>query len=174
MFSVFEIIAMLVTALAIGYMFKGILPETGDDKKDFIKSSVVGGAAIILHELGHKFTALYFGATAVYNANLAGLAFGVILRYMNFPIFVVPAYVSISGNIPGIAFSLVALAGPLTNLSLFLISKVLVDRHLLKTPDQFMTAHVFGKINFWLFLFNIMPIPGFDGFQAISGLLRSF
>ncbi len=172
MFFISEIFAMIVTGLAIGYMFQGILPGTGNRREDFIRSAIIGGAAIILHELGHKFVAMYFGATAVYNANYFGLAMGVALRYMNFPIFMVPAYVSISGNVPGLAFSLIALAGPLVNLSLYLVSRVLVDKHLLNTPDQFMMVHMFGKINFWLFLFNMIPIPGFDGFQVLAGLFR--
>lgn len=172
MFLLSEIVAMIITALAMGYMFKGILPETGDEKKDFTRSTFIGGAAIILHELAHKFVATYFGGVAVYNANLPGLGLGVLLRYMNFPIFVVPAYVSIRGGLSGLAFSLTALAGPLTNLALFGVARLLVDKHLLETPDQFMMAHVFAKINLWLFIFNILPIPGFDGFQAITSLLR--
>jgi Zn-dependent protease len=31
-----------------------------------------------------------------------------------------------------------------------------------------------SKINMFLFIFNMIPIPGFDGFQIISNIIRVF
>ncbi len=159
-----ELIDILITALFAGFIMQ---PLT---KSDYWTSVIISGLSIVLHELGHKITAMFFGFTAVYHANINGLIIGSVLRLMNFPVFIVPAYVQISGG-SGIGLFFTAIAGPLTNLLIFIICY-----SLLKYSDNyFITSRstiiaVLGSINLWLGILNLMPIPGFDGFNALMSL----
>ena len=89
-------------------------------------------------------------------------------------IFFVPAYVSITGASTPLTQSEVAVAGPLMNLVLYLVSWAVLKLGLLKNKNYVFVAVVSKKINGFLFILNMIPIPGFDGFHFFSGIIKTF
>lgn len=175
-FTLTELFRALVITLAVGFIFKDLFRTTqfGFDVEAFKFACYVTAPAIILHELGHKFIALYFGLDATFHAAYFWLAIGVLLKLLRFNfIFFVPAYVSITGNASPLAFSMVALAGPAINLILFLTSWALLQQKKLK-KNIYLFLVITKQINLFLFIFNMLPIPLFDGFKVYSGLFQTF
>lgn len=179
---------MLVMSLAVGYIFSGFLGRfnkpAGDYdplkqyKKSFGSSNLkfailVTAPAIILHELGHKFLAISFGMEATFNAAYFWLGLGVLLKLMNFNfIFFVPAYVSIMGTGTPLQYGLIAFAGPAVNLILWLGTLFIYKNRLINKKYNSLLL-LTSKINMFLFIFNILPLPGFDGSKVFSGLLQA-
>ena len=184
--TISELIDVIVMTLALGYIFKDIFtPPTKEHYdplnalktqkySDFKFAMMVTAPAIILHELGHKIAAVSFGLDATFHAAYAWLAIGVLLKILGTGIiFFVPAFVSISGSMtPGI-HSLVAFAGPFVNLLLFLGATAYVRYG---KPDKTQTYFLVltKRINIILFIFNMLPIPLFDGFTVYQGIFATF
>ncbi len=172
LFTVWEIVQIIITVIAVGFIFSGYVkrPRTEfesiepDLLEDFKNGVIVAAPAVILHELMHKFTALFYGFSAHYVASWWGLAIGAVLKLVGSGfIFFLPGYVSISGTGSSLQFGLVALAGPLTNLVLFLLSWLFMEKNIL---TKYWHIWALSKqINLWLFAFNMLPIPGLDGFK---------
>jgi Zn-dependent protease len=89
----------------------------------------------------------------------------------------VPAYVSIAGaGLTPLNHSAVAFAGPAVNLLLFALPFLLIrTKVLLKKHKQYLPALVMmSRINLFLFIFNMLPIPMFDGWSVYSGIIHAF
>lgn len=150
-------------------------------------AALVTAPAIILHEFGHKLTALSFGFTSTLHAacSTANIAAGhgffdfycgltivtIVMKLLNVGfIFFIPAFVETVGNATVLQHTLIAIAGPLVNLTLFLVALIILKTHKklsLKTMN-FLTLT--KNINLFLFVFNMIPIPGFDGFSVFKGI----
>jgi Zn-dependent protease len=76
--------------------------------------------AFIIHELGHKFAAKYYGCWAEFRADPSGLRFGVILALLLGIVFMAPGAVMVAGNVSRKQNGHIAIAGPLVNLALLL------------------------------------------------------
>jgi Zn-dependent protease len=136
---------------------------------------MVTGPAIILHELAHKIAAMSFGFTATFHAAYFWLILGLVLKFMNFGfIFFVPAYVSISGLMTPLQNMIISGAGPFTNLALWLGSEALLRTNLAKKRKMHVVLYLTSKINMFLFIFNMLPILGFDGSKFFSGIFSLF
>jgi Zn-dependent protease len=184
--EIFDIIFMTVI---IGLIFmnffqpkkKGLISQLIQksffNKQGFISAIIIIAPAIILHEFGHKFTAMAFGLSATFNAAYGWLIFALILRFV-IPgfVFLVPAYVSILGDATPLQYSLVAFAGPLVNIITFgLVSLFFIyaKHKKMQIKKNIMMLLLFTKkINLFLFIFNMLPLPGFDGFHVFSGLIK--
>jgi len=186
LFTAWELIQIVITIVAVGFIFSGSFrkPKTESEfgleleeswtKKlldlDNIKyAALIAAPAVIFHELGHKFLALYFGFSAVYQASFWGLGLGIILRLFS-PglIFFIPGYVSVSGMGSAFDFGLVSLIGPLVNLIIFGICTLAIRQNW--APKYERILYLSKQINLWLFIFNMLPIPGLDGFKFYQGL----
>ena len=184
-----EIFDMLLMTAAVGYIFSDVFRKPADDNYDPLKhfssfrgfdwnnlyyAAAITAPAIILHELAHKFAALSFGMQATFQAAYFFLFLGLMMKLMNFGfIFFVPAYVSIAGKGTALQFALTAGAGPFMNLILWLLALFLLKNNLLNrkyNPALLLTS----KINMFLFVFNMLPIPGFDGSKFFLGLIQAF
>lgn len=187
-----EIIDLALMTVFVGYIFSDIVPARRDNYDplahyrrgfDFekLKLAIMATApATILHELAHKFVAMGFGLNAVFYAfyrETFTLMLGVLtiiskLTGFGF-MFFVPGFVSISGNGTHLQFALAAFAGPFVNLALWLGSW-----YLLKTKKYskkyFIILVLTQRINMFLFIFNMLPIPGFDGYRFFIGIIRAF
>lgn len=203
--SIVELADMVLMVGIIGFLFQGILraPPRETDAMvrhyrraprsaswdDFWWACALIAPGILLHELGHKFTAMSFGQAATFHAacsvsdaatggffsSLCVLQLVVIgLKVVGFPfLFFVPAYVSFSSGVAPLAGAAIAIAGPLVHLAfwggctLYLRNARRV-RHLSARKRLFLAFT--ARINLFLFIFNILPIPGFDGFQVLRYL----
>ncbi|MCX6708236.1 MAG: M50 family metallopeptidase [Candidatus Woesearchaeota archaeon] len=178
-FTLRELFDVVVMTLAVGYIFMGVFKThaIGFDRHTFLLACLVTAPALILHELAHKFLAIGFGLQADFHAAYFWLILGVVLRLLhsNF-IFFIPAYVSIA---PGLAqatpltSAAIAFGGPLMNFVLFGISWLLLRQKKMK-KSTFAFLFITKQINLFLFVFNMLPIPGFDGLKVYQGLYQTF
>ncbi len=167
--SVAEIIDIIIMVLATGYIF---LPErTWQAYKTMM---LVTGPAIVCHELAHKFAALLVGLQATIHASMFGLGLGIALRAIGSPfVFFVPGFASIHGSLLPWQNLVVSIAGPATNGILYLVSSHMLKKsmgghHLHK---HYMVLVLTKKVNGFLFILNMIPIPGFDGSHVLRALL---
>lgn len=150
-----------------------LYPQGFFDYKKFKLSVIAVAPAIILHEMAHKFLAIGFGMSATFHAAYLWLLIGLALSMTNFGIlFFVPAFVSISSGTP-LQTALTAGAGPFMNLFLW-IGALLVLKYKLVKKKYSLALHLTKQINMFLFIFNMIPIPMFDGAKFFGGLLSYF
>ncbi len=179
-----EILDMAIMTAILGYIFMDMFKRPMHDynpieylknkkKSDFWFAVAVTAPAVILHELGHKFVALSFGLEATFHAAYSWLIMGVLLKIILGFVFFIPGYVTHQGFATPLQHSLIAFAGPLLNLILWqgsifaLKNKMLPKKH---DALLFMTS----RINMFLFFFNMIPIPPFDGYTVFWGIVKNF
>ncbi len=187
-----EIIDLIIMTFFVGYIFSDIIPIRREHydplthyKRGFdfegLKFAILATApAIILHELAHKFVALGFGLDAIFYAFYRS-SFTLILGILTIIskltgfgfMFFVPGFVGISGTGTHLQFALTALAGPLINLMLWLGSWYLLKNKLYK-KNYYLLLLLTQRINMFLFIFNMLPLPGFDGYKVFMGLIKAF
>ena len=182
-----EIIDLVIMVAAIGFIFKDymVVPEADHDPlkryrgRNFLGSGfrnavIVAAPAIVLHEAGHKIAALSYGLNATFHAAYTWLGIGVLLKLFNAPfLFFVPGYVSYSGSVEPLGRALIAFAGPLVNLLLFLFATAAVNQKWFKgkhLPLLILTK----QINLFLFIFNMLPFDFFDGAHVFGSLMQVF
>ena len=119
--------------------------------------------AFILHELAHKFAARNYGCWAEFRSFPRGLRFGVILAAITSIVFMAPGAVMVAGNTTKSQFGKIALAGPVTNVVLWLFGLIVV---LIGLTDFTLVA-VIIKPWMWgnavLGAFNMLPLGPLDG-----------
>ena len=187
-----EIIDLVIMTFFVGYIFSDIIParresydpllhyKMGFDFEGLKLAIMATAPAVIVHELAHKFAALGFGLNAVFFAfyrNSFTLMLGVLtiiskLTGFGF-MFFVPGFVGISGNGTHLQFALTAFAGPFVNLILWLGALFLLKNKMYK-KKYFLLLILTQKINMFLFIFNMLPIPGFDGYNFFVQLIKIF
>lgn len=150
------------------------LAQPGFDWKALGYAIAAASPAVLLHELGHKIAGMLLGFSTVFHASYWGLGIGVVLKLLNTGLlFFIPGYVSISGNGTALAYALTAFAGPFVNFVLWIGAKTLVQHQ--KIPRTYLGIAIFTqKINGFLCVFNLLPIPGFDGFTGYTQLYKMF
>lgn len=173
---------MIIMSLAIGYIFSGYIRKPAGDNYDPLTTikknqtwenvkfaALVAGPAVVLHELAHKFVAMGFGATAILYAPYGFYLLVIILKAIGFPfLFFVGGFVAHS-PLPALPSALVSIAGPATNFLLWYLAILAVKHNLIK-KKYYAYAVPFAKINLFLGVFNMLPIPGFDGFHFFRSL----
>jgi Zn-dependent protease len=183
--SLAESIDLIVMIAAIGYIFSGLIrrpiPQDYDPLKHFGKNEawenfktaiIVAAPALVLHEMAHKITAISFGAQATFHADYTWLAIAMLLRMLNSGfVFLVAGFVSYSAISP-LPQALVAFAGPGTNLLLFLLAHAAIKFGWFRKYTEIL--HMTRKINLFLFIFNMLPLPYFDGLSVFTNLYRAF
>jgi Zn-dependent protease len=188
--SFWEIFDIIIMTAVLGYVFSGYISLSPRQKHDepydplaqyskknnhnkwqkYIDAVIIVAPAVILHEFGHKIVALAYGATATFEAAYMFLIVAIILRYFKSPfLFFVPAYIAWSGVVSPVEASLIALAGPAVNALLWGLSKLALKYKWLPSKyDEHLILS--AKINGFLAIFNLIPIPGFDGWHILSNL----
>ncbi len=184
-----EIFAIAITALAISYIFTAFVPKKQFfkqirpgvfkpslslfDVEEFKMAAMIGIPAIILHELFHKFASLALGIPAFYNMSLFGLAIGIVLRAIGSGIiFFIPGYVQIvaANTTPWQTF-IISFAGPFANLLLF-TGAILTLKYAKLSSKWKRILYLTKRINIWLFILNMLPIPPLDGSKVIISLFN--
>ena len=186
MITFIEIIDIVIMTFAIGYIFsdffrreplEGYDPLTYYRKTPLIENikfaAMIAAPAVVFHELAHKFVAISFGATATLHAPYSMYAIVILLKLMRFPLlFFVGGYVSHT-PLPALQSSLVAVSGPLTNLIIWMASIAIVKYNLVDRKYYKIVVPM-GKLSMFLAIFNMIPLPGFDGFHFFTSLFRAF
>jgi Zn-dependent protease len=184
---IFELIDMVIMSLAIGYIFSDLLrkpaPENYDPLVHYKKRSfawenikfaaLAAGPAVVLHELAHKFVAMSFGAQAVLYAPYGFYLLVVILKAIGFPLlFFVGGFVAHT-PLPYLPSALVALAGPLTNFIIWLAITIALKRNLIQKKYRLFLIPL-AQISIFLAIFNMLPLPGLDGWGFFTDLIKAF
>lgn len=181
-FTFSEIIDIIVMTAIIGFIFKDIFknkPHTTYDplkpttnNGNFWFAAISVGLSIVFHELGHKFIAMFLGLHATFHAAYSYLGLGLLLKLINFNfIFFVPAYINHSPTIP-LYSAMIAFAGPCTNLIIWFLCGIIIKNNWIQ--KRYLTLIYFTKyINGFLFIVNMLPIPGLDGYWVLTGLINS-
>lgn len=190
-----EVLDILIMSVFLGWLFEDLLrPKTllsvdDDDivnqylgskkskwyNSNFFFSVLVVAPAVILHELGHKFVAMSFGLEATFFAfyhepltlGLAALAAFLKISGFGF-VFIVPGFVGISAGASSMESFWIAFAGPLVHL-IFFVGSVLVEKFATNLSARVKEYVYLSKwINGLLFLINMLPIPGIDGWAVYT------
>lgn len=178
--NIYEIFSIFVVIAAMAYIFSGFLPKnpleayrkspTWDELKF---AAMVAAPAVLVHEMFHKFTAMGFGLPAFFEVSWFGLGLAVFLKMIASPFLIIaPGYVVMPATLP-LPSILIAFAGPFANLMMWLGSAFLLTRGAYRRKT-FLFLMLSKQINKYLFIFNMLPIPGFDGFHVVSGLWNLF
>ncbi len=181
--SLMEIFYLVILTLVLGFIFADLvrlrpirIEETlikkrfRFGKEEFWFACLVAAPGVILHELSHKFVAMSYGLPAEFNIFWFGIILAVILKLANSPLLIIaPGYVNIGMINDPIAYRLIAFAGPLVNLVLWLGSYLVLKtlKHL--NRRQTIALILMSRINMILFIFNMIPIGPLDGAKVIFG-----
>lgn len=177
-----EIRDVLITVLVIGFIFsfKDWGAETFDlivGLQNFLNAVLIVGAAFFVHEGAHKLIAIGKGYDSRFKSWFYGLLFSLAVAIISNGdwILLAPGAVTIAvrhlhrvghyrygPNYKDIA--LISYAGPVSHIFLALIFKALLPLGL--NPALVQKAII---INIWLAIFNILPIPPFDGSKVFFG-----
>ena len=119
--------------------------------------------AFLLHEIAHKVVARKYGCWAEFRASPSGLRFGVLLAAILGIVFMAPGAVMVAGHTTRAQFGKIALAGPVTNVALWILGLIAI---LLGAAEP-IVGEVILKPWLWgnavLALFNMLPFGPLDG-----------
>ena len=139
--------------------------------------------AFVLHEIGHKIIAKYYGCWAEFRADPQGLQTGILISAILGFIFMSPGAVMVSGMVSKKQNGHIAIAGPLVNLFLFLIGIPLgillfilmgITEPLAPLTSSGLSIKGVGYmgvtwwlgVNAFLGLFNMIPFGPLDGLKV--------
>jgi Zn-dependent protease len=161
------VIAWLIISLAFAILFSGGISAFTSLNISFLStfwiSALTVGVGFIFHELMHKYLAQRYKLWAEFRASYKMLGLALLFSLAGF-IIAAPGGVVSKGYLSTEKRGKVAIAGPLTNLALALSFAALLIFYQAGTLGRIFS---FGwTINSLLALFNLLPIPGFDGRQV--------
>jgi Zn-dependent protease len=149
--------AWVATSIAFGVL---IYYDTGSYLFSVLVAAFTVGLGFIFHELAHRYVAFKFRKHAEFRANNTMLILSILMSFLGF-IIAAPGAVMIGGFVTRKESGMIAAAGPAANLAL----AVLFIPLLWVIPE---VAQYGFMINALLGLFNLVPIPGFDGEKVIG------
>lgn len=164
------VISALALALAFGISFSGGFSAFSDIPGlafAVFACLIAVSSGFVLHELGHRFVARKFKCRAEYQMWPTGLILALVFSLFGF-VFAAPGAVMIyprislwgkSEHLSRKAYGIVSLAGPVLNMVLALVFMALNYIH----PS--IIFQLGQSVNVWLALFNLIPIPPFDGIK---------
>jgi len=129
-----------------------------------VSLAIVFVSVFLLHEIAHKFVAQRYGMWAEFRLTL----FGALLTLLSTisPIKIIsPGAVMIAGPMSRDTMGKTAVAGPLTNLGLSVISFVL-SSFTSGLPSS--VAMLSAAFNAWMTLFNLIPFGIMDGLKVFN------
>jgi len=164
--STTEALHIGISVITVAFAFT-LFPAGTFTFERFLLIFLTLGLGFVLHELGHKYVAIKYGAKAEYRAWTTGLFAALALAWItngNF-IFAAPGAVYIFGKaVSKEQNGRIALAGATVNLLLawvFLVFGIVF-------PEFALLAGVGVYVNSFLGLFNLIPVPPLDGSKVYS------
>ena len=119
--------------------------------------------AFLLHEIAHKVVARKYGCWAEFRASPSGLRFGVFLAAILGIVFMAPGAVMVAGHTTRAQFGKIALAGPVTNVVLWLLGLIAILLGAAENPYVAVILKPWLWGNAVLGLFNMLPFGPLDG-----------
>tara|TARA_Y100000022_G_scaffold6516_1_gene5299 strand:- start:322 stop:1173 length:852 start_codon:yes stop_codon:yes gene_type:complete len=159
--------ATMAFTIALAFMATGGLFGAIENIEGFFIWGVIYflalSPAFVLHELAHKFSARKYGCWAEFRASPSGLRFGVFLAALTGIVFMAPGAVMVVGNTTKSQFGKIALAGPVTNVALWLLGlgAVFIGLGEVSIIGMILTPWMWG--NAVLGTFNMLPFGPLDG-----------
>ncbi len=130
----------------------------------FVVSFIVTGSSFILHELAHKYVAIYYGAKARFVMWSQYVLLALFISFVIGFIFVAPGAVYIYGkNISVKENGIISLAGPLINVVVAGLFYLLAFTGI---PTIIVMLGI--QINLWIAFFNLLPIGPLDGKKILT------
>lgn len=138
----------------------------------FAISLLTVSLGFVLHELGHRFVARHFGYYAEYRMWLNGLVLAIASSFFGI-VFAAPGAVHIHqradlwgnrGHVSKKNEGLISLFGPVVNIILA-VAFVMLGFFLPVYKGELLWGY---RINVWLALFNMIPLPPLDGSKVFS------
>ena len=129
-----------------------------------VQMLIIVGTAFVLHELSHKYVAQKYGMWAEYRKWNWGLLMAVFLSATGFFFFAAPGAVMImsAGWVTPEIEAKTSIAGPATNITVGIVAL------LLRAAGSFpLFLTELAAINFFLAVFNLLPIPPMDGSKVL-------
>jgi Zn-dependent protease len=151
------------TSLAFGIFISGGDIFRAEFLLNLLIAAATCGLGFVLHELAHRVVARNYGAEAHFFSNDQMLVISVLASFFFF--IAAPGAVWHRGYLTPTQIGLVAIAGPVTNLTLALVFfTVLMSASIGMIPAGWLWFLWIGYyINAWLGLFNMIPVTPFDG-----------
>ncbi|MEM0355402.1 MAG: site-2 protease family protein [Desulfurococcaceae archaeon] len=169
-----ESLSILVTIFVISLVFGSIHLLLGDYIRFIIVSSVVS-LSIIIHELAHKYVAISLGCYSRYVLHPLGLVLTLISAIPFIPIKIIMPGVTLVSLYTYDPFTfrkingLTSIAGPLSNIILAIISIIIrIVAYPIMSPIWRSILYLMLRINSWIALFNLIPLPPLDGSKVIN------
>ena len=130
------------------------------------------GSGFILHEIGHKISAIYYGYWAEFKAWPIGLIISLLSAFIGF-LIATPGAVNIYGQINEKENGIISLSGPVVNILLALIFLIINSVYTAMNPQAIgsftnITCTFGFIINGYLAFFNLIPLGILDGAKIIK------
>lgn len=161
------IIAVIATTIIFAYDWKAPLSTIDALPLSFLAVLT----AFLFHELAHRFAAKKLNCSAVYRLWVPGVIFGLLMMLVGVKLIIVGAVVigtykfgrwGMKSRHPSIReIGFISVSGPLTNLALVLVFKLLAN--IAAFAGLASTLGYLATINLWIAFFNLMPIKPLDG-----------
>ncbi len=172
-FSKVEIINIAIAVIVLSIAFAIMLYRGGSylDPNDafsfamlLVISVLLVTCSFLIHELGHKYVAQSYGAWSEFRMYPLGLIMAIPFAFFGF-LFAAPGAVYIQGNITNEQNGKISMAGPMMN---FIICAVAIVATISTTGLISTVLFQLAWLNAFLGLFNMIPIPPFDGSKIIA------
>jgi len=159
-----SIFLVMGVGLSILLQIPGLRHSAREAPEILISLAIVFTSVFLLHELAHKLLAQHYGLWAEFRLTM----FGALITLLSIvsPLKIIsPGAVMISGPMSKETFGKTALAGPLTNITLSIISVIFM----LYPPSSFVQiiAMLGAAFNAWIALFNLIPFGMMDGLKVL-------
>lgn len=171
-----EVIDLLISFLVISFGFCILYSNRNFSVITLLLPIIMLGVGLgfIFNELGHKLTAMHYGYWAEYKLWVYGLVIAIVSSFFGF-IFAAPGSVYIYGyDMTDKENGIISIAGPIVNIVLTLIFLAILyslgtSIYFNQTANLIALICIIGsKINSFLALFNLLPIPTLDGSKVLK------
>jgi len=159
--------ATLAFSLALAFMSVGGAMGALSNPTVFFVGGIVYAIAIapafLVHETAHKVVARKYGCWAEFRASPGGLRFGIFIAALTGIVFMAPGAVMVAGNTSRSQFGKIALAGPVSNVALWVLGLcvILLGGAESLLGELILVPWLWG--NAVLGLFNMLPFGPLDG-----------